>query len=212
MTSFLKKVDIRVIGIIGYDEAMLLQDAEYQNVRDGISQGAIFLLEHDPPVITVGRRTDRCFFLLSENELANQGYQLRKTTRGGLATAHEPGQAVVYFVIPTPAKSSASFVLNIMRVAAEFIARTYGIQCDYDDSRPGLWINGMKLCSCGFDFTGGISRHGIAINVSNSMKGFSFIVPCGMPEAKITSISEILHTHVDCRSFLNEFASFLRVC
>lgn len=208
MSAFLKNADIRILGSISYDEAMHLQDEEFQKVRDGISRGAVFLLEHDPPVVTLGRRSDTRSLFITEDKLALQGYQLRKTTRGGLVTVHEPGQAIAYFVTPTSAKSSASFVMHVMRTAAKFLAKVYGISANYDNNRPGLWINGRKLCFCGFDFTGGVSRHGFAINVSNTMKGFSMIVPCGMPDTQIVSVSEILESPVDCRFFINKLASF----
>ncbi len=210
MIDCLAVADIRVIGSISHDEAMRLQDEEYERVRSGISRGSVFFLEHNPPVITLGRRDDAQSLLVQEDDILRRGYQLRATRRGGLATVHEPGQAVVYFVLPVAPKSGSIFVSQILQLAAEFLENAYGIIVQNDASRPGLWWNEKKLCFCGFDFSGGISRHGIAINVSNSMQGFSMIVPCGMPDAAITSVSEILKRHIDCGSFIAEFSAFFR--
>ena len=210
MIDCLADADIRILGAISHDEAMHLQEQEYKRVRSGISHGSVFFLEHNPPVITLGRRAGAQSLLVREDDILRRGYQLRTTNRGGLATVHEPGQAVVYFVLPVAPKSGSIFVSQILQLAAEFLENTYGILVRNDVSRPGLWWNEKKLCFCGFDFSGGISRHGIAINVSNSLEGFSMIVPCGMPDARATSVSEILERHVDCGSFIAEFSAFLR--
>lgn len=210
MNSFLKNADIRILGSIPYDEAMHLQDEEYQHVQSGISNGAVFLLEHDPPVITLGKRAKAQSLLIREEEVVRHGYQIRAASRGGLATVHEPGQAIAYFVVPVAAKSGGSFVSQILQLVADFLIKEYGITVQNDNERPGLWWSGKKICFCGFDLSGGVSRHGIAINVANSMKGFSMIVPCGMPDVKTTSLSQILTQHIYCDTFLKNFASFLR--
>lgn len=210
MRNFLAHAHIRLLGSISYDDAMRIQDDEYRKVRAGMSNGCVLLLEHSPAVITLGRRADAASLLHSENELAQKGYHVRKATRGGLATVHEPGQAVVYFVVPIPAKSSARFVQFIMRLTAEFLKNRYGIIVEYDESRPGLWWHHKKLCACGFDFSGGVSRHGIAINVCNNLEGFSMIVPCGIQGAETISASEILGQKIPCEEFIAAFGAHIR--
>jgi lipoyl(octanoyl) transferase len=209
MSILPESADILMLGRINYSQAMAIQDRHWNRVREGKSAGAVLLLENDPPVITLGRRATSKALCVSEENIKKAGFAIHHSSRGGFATVHEPGQAVVYFVLPVEAKSTGFFVSHILHLAADFLAKSYGIIAQHDAHRPGLWWNGEKLCACGFDLTGGVSRHGIAINVSNSLAGFSLIIPCGMRGIEATSVSRILHRTIECGSFLNEFAAYL---
>lgn len=201
-------IDICIATSISYDDAMHLQNEAIEKIQKGISKGVLFFLEHNPPVITFGRHASRDSLLLSENEIANLGYQIRYASRGGFVTVHEPGQAVIYVVVPIKPKAAVLFVSHIIQLTAQFLLREYNIATHCEISPPGLWWNGKKICFCGFDFTGGISRHGIAINVCNSMKGFSMIIPCGMPNLQIISLEKILQKPISCEEFLRRAANF----
>ncbi|MCX7677868.1 MAG: lipoyl(octanoyl) transferase [Spirochaetes bacterium] len=203
-------IPIRFLGNISYDDAMHEQEEEYEKVRSGNSQGAVFLLEHNPPVITFGKRDNQNSLLLHEHEIIRRGYQIRTASRGGFATVHEPGQAIVYFVVPIKPKSSKVFVSHILHLTSQFLLMQYGIVTQCELLPTGLWWQDRKLCFCGFDFSGGVSRHGIALNICNTMEGFSMIIPCGMTHLKPTSLSEILQTNIDCTDFLHQFALFLK--
>lgn len=183
-------------GRLSFDTAVAMQREERDRVMAGSSPGKIFLLQHDPPVITLGRRAVRENVLVSEGELAAAGYQIRTTGRGGDVTVHEPGQIVAYFVVPFRTKAVKEFVEWVMVRTARTL-QDYLLEVQYDPKRPGLWVENRKICSLGFDLTGGVSMHGIAVNVSNSMKGFSLIMPCGMRDITMTSLSQEINRYVD---------------
>ncbi len=203
-------IAVSILGAVDYDTALTLQREAHERVLAGTSPGTVFLLEHDPPVITQGRRAGAAGLLVPEEALAPRGYQLRHAGRGGDITVHEPGQVVVYFVLPVQSKSAAPFVKGILGLMAAFLEDEYGIAARYDAARPGLWAGNEKLCAAGVDLSGGVSMHGIAVNVSNSMEGFSLIVPCGMEGAGVTSVSALLGRRVDAGAFMEKFAARLR--
>jgi len=186
-----------------------MQMQERDRVRKGESAGTIFILEHDPPVITLGRRCTHGNILASKEELASLGYQVRETGRGGDVTVHEPGQVIAYFVVPLKSKDAGMFVSRVMTTLSDFLHKNFSVNAPYDPSRPGLWTEGGKLCSVGFDLTGGVSMHGTALNVSNSLKGFSLIVPCGMSNVTMTTLSRAAGSEIDSGRVASELALYL---
>jgi lipoate-protein ligase B len=200
---------IEIQGLVGYDDALKLQEMEKERVLSGKSPGSIFLLEHDPPVITIGRRGGRENFLAGEDEILRRGYLVRSTGRGGDVTVHEPGQVVAYFVLPVSPKRGASFAGAVLGIVEKAMRRHLpAVRIDYE--RPGLWIEGRKICSCGFDMTGGVSMHGIALNVSNTLEGFSLVVACGLRGAEMTTLSRELGRAVDSALLRRELADAFR--
>jgi len=182
---------IETLGFVDYDTAMRIQLGERDRVMRGQSHGAVFLLEHDPPVITLGRNADFGNLRVTESEAAAAGYQVCRSSRGGDITVHEPGQLVAYFVMPVQSKSSSAVVESVLAIAKACVER-YLPDVRYDSRMPRLWISDRKICSVGLDLTGGVSMHGVAINVSNDLKGFGMIVPCGLSGFGVTSISREL--------------------
>ncbi len=205
---------VRVLGEIDYDGALLLQENERDRVTRGESPGTVFILEHSPPVITLGRRADLSHLLENRETLAERGYQLRKVDRGGDITVHEPGQVVVYFILPVRSKDAGPFVEGILSIAGCFLRTGYGVDAHFSRERPGLWAGNAKLCAAGFDLRGGVSTHGIAINVSNTLEGFSFIVPCGIEGANVTSLSILLGCQVTSMEVMTGLAGYIaeRAC
>jgi lipoyl(octanoyl) transferase len=192
----MKKIEIKNLGKIKYSLAFNIQKQEKEKVKNKESSGSIFLLEHVPPVITIGRNATKENLLVTEEFLNKNGFELEKTSRGGDITVHEPGQLVIYYVLPLCSKQVKAFIDKVIKQLKDFLKNEYNIKASYKEEKPGLWYKNQKLCSIGFDLTSGVSMHGIALNVSNDMKGFSLIVPCGLQDIKMTSISKILGTYV----------------
>ncbi len=185
----MKSSSVDILGRMDYDTSHQIQLDEKRRVLKGQSPGTLFILEHDPPVITLGRRAVRDNILFDDDLIQKKGYQVRRVGRGGDVTVHEPGQAVCYFVLPVRSKSAVSFVEGIVDVVRGFLEEEYGLPCGYDRNFPGLWVRGRKICSIGFDLTGGVSLHGIALNVCNTLEGFGMIRPCGMGDVTMTTLS-----------------------
>lgn len=186
-----KKINLRMLGAISYKDAIELQENEKQNVLAGQSPGSIFFLEHIPPVITMGRHSSGTDILLSETALKRLGYLIEKSSRGGNVTVHEPGQLIIYYVLPLKAKDTRSFVFELAESIVQALNEYLAINLFFDEANPGIWHENKKCASIGFDLRQQVSMHGIAINVCNSLLGFSFINPCGMPSSAMTSLSRI---------------------
>ena len=189
-------VAIITSGVVDYDTSLEMQLEERHRVLLGKSPGAIFLLEHDPPVVTMGRHAVHSNILVSERELADSGYAVREIDRGGDITVHEPGQLVLYIVLPVPSKKTGPFVRNISTRIAGILNRSYPLSCAFNEKVPGLFTSGKKIGSIGFDLRGGVSMHGMALNICNSLRGFDFIIPCGHRDTVMTSLSRELDRHV----------------
>lgn len=172
---------------ISYLDAVSIQEKEKLEVLEGKSAGTIFLLEHFP-VITLGRNAKESNIILPEEYIKKNGFEICKTSRGGDVTIHEPGQLVVYFVLPLKGKSVKTFVMNIMDKIKQLLLELYNIEANYLKDTPGLWVEDRKICSFGFDLRSRVSMHGLALNVNNSLLGFKLINPCGLSCAKITSV------------------------
>ena len=198
----------KVLGKIDYDSAVQLQLEEKELVKSGKSEGSIFFLEHDPAVITLGRNAIESNMLIPEKLLESRGYQVRKVSRGGDVTVHEPGQLVVYFVVPLRSKAVRDFVDSVMNGLKLCLKNDFGIEANFDQSKPGLWVEDRKICSVGFDLTGRVSMHGIALNVSNSLAGFSMIVPCGLPGVKMTTMSKELGKEVPVNDVIDALKAY----
>jgi lipoate-protein ligase B len=202
----MKTYHIEKAGRLSFDSALAMQQDERVRVLGGVSQGKIFLLEHDPPVITLGRRASKENFLIPEKDIVAAGYQVRRTGRGGDVTVHEPGQVVAYFVLPFRTKAVKDFVEWVMAGTA-CVMKDYLPDVIYDPHRPGLWIENRKICSVGFDLTGGVSMHGIAINVANSLRGFALVAPCGMRDVIMTSLSREVNHAVHVGEIIDALAA-----
>ena len=192
------------LGKISYDAAVKLQLDERERVKNQKSLGTIFFLEHNPPVITLGRNALENNLLVPEKLLESRGYHVRKVSRGGDITVHEPGQLVVYFVVPLRSKEVRGFVNDVMNVVRACLDENFGLKTRFDDTKPGLWVNDKKICSVGFDLTGRVSMHGIALNVCNTLEGFSLIVPCGLSGVKMTTVSKELKKEVSVADVANK--------
>jgi lipoate-protein ligase B len=181
---------IRFIGRICYEDSVNLQNEERLLFLNGESSGTIFFLEHYP-VITIGRNGSSDNLLKSAEYLNSQGIDVKTSSRGGDITAHEPGQLVVYFVMPVKSKNAKKFVNGITGKIISFLEKDYGIKSSYDKKNPGIWVDEAKICSIGFDLTGGVSMHGIALNVCNSLETFQYIVPCGISGCSMTTMEKV---------------------
>ena len=185
-------IEVRVLGAVDYKSAMDIQYREKQNVLENKSNGVILMLEHNPPVITMGRHCAKSNITAAESLLLKRGYHVVSTDRGGDVTVHEPGQLVVYYILPVKSKNSSAFVAGIIDPVLETLNYYLAADLYYSDKKPGLWHGNEKCVSIGFDLRLGVSMHGIAINVCNTLEGFSFINPCGIPGAMMTTLSRIM--------------------
>ncbi|MFC7431169.1 MULTISPECIES: lipoyl(octanoyl) transferase LipB [unclassified Agrococcus] len=172
---------------VDYDEAWALQRRLHDEVATG-GEDVLLLLEHDP-VYTAGTSTH-------ESDLPTDGSRVVHVDRGGRITWHGPGQLVAY---PIVALGDLG-VVDWVRRLEEAIIRTLrplGLDVERVRGRAGVWLRpdgspastDRKIAQVGVRVAGGVSTHGIAINVDPDLSAFDRIVPCGIADAGVTSIA-----------------------
>lgn len=160
-----------------YDDALREMSAARDDVIGG-SPGVIFVGSHREEVVTLGRHAPESQ-LVARDALDARGVLVRRIERGGGATAHGPGQLVVYPVIHL--ERSGLDVRSLTRAlleAARDLAGEQGTHAEVGD--VGLFVAGRKLASVGFRVERGVITHGLALNVSNDLGLFDLIAPCGV--------------------------------
>jgi len=160
----------------------------------GSGNDTLIFVEH-PTTVTLGRRATQADLYFPEAIFAERGVAVQKINRGGLATAHEPGQLVVYPVIELKKKDLRWFADQFLNVVVKLLA-DYGVEGYLKDGEPGVWVEGRKICSFGIALKKWVSSHGIALNINNSLETFAMIVPCGRPDEMVTSLSRELNHEV----------------
>lgn len=182
-------------GLLPYDQAMDRQ-AEYLASRvAGSAPDRLVLVEH-PPVVTAGRYNGAGDLRLSPKALDGLGVAVHRSTRGGQTTFHGPGQMVAYGIVKLAQHRLRWYVWTFLEAAAG-VLEEYGLTPLYKEDQPGLWVGDAKIVSIGIALKRRVTCHGISMNVNNDLTPFSWIVPCGHPGQRFTSISRELGREVD---------------
>jgi lipoate-protein ligase B len=183
---------------VPYAEAQAIQGALVEERRSGAEHDTLLLLEH-PPVITLGRGSDRNHLLVDELELARRGIELHHCGRGGDVTFHGPGQLVGYPILALRGeRRDAHRYLRDLEEALIRAVGDLGVAAGREPGLTGIWAGGEKLAAIGVRLsTGWITSHGFALNVSTNLDGFSSIVPCGIRDRGVTSMARLLGRPVD---------------
>lgn len=188
------KLRIVDIGHAPYGPTLELQKQLVEKVKKNRdSRAYCIFVEHDPPVITVGRGGSEENVLLSPQMLESQGFELFRSSRGGDVTYHGPGQIVGYPIFPVDllGKDVHRFLRDIEEVIIRVIAG-YGIQGDRKEGLTGVWVGNEKVAATGIAMTKWVSWHGFALNVCPNLSHFQTIVPCGIRDKGVTSLKELL--------------------
>ena len=178
------------VGSMCYAAAHSLQERLLQARIRGEIPDTVLLLEH-PPVLTLGRAAKAAQnVLLSAEQLAERGFDLHETGRGGDVTSHGPGQLVGYPIVDlAPDRED---VRRYVRDLEETMIRTaadYGIVADRIAGQSGAWVDGArKIGAVGVRLSRWVTMHGFALNVSTDLSHFETIVPCGIADKGVTSI------------------------
>ncbi len=186
--------DLQVVhlGLVEYREAHALQERLRAARHAGAVGDTLLLLEHDP-VYTRGRRPDPGGLPMGEEWYEMQGFDIVATDRGGRATYHGPGQLVGY---PIMAVSDVVGFVRTMERALVAALADEGLPAqtrnDEGADYTGVWIGERKVASIGLHVAQGITTHGFAVNVLNDLQPFEWIVACGLPEVRMTSVQKAL--------------------
>jgi lipoyl(octanoyl) transferase len=164
----------------------------------------LVLLEH-PPVYTLGRRTDPAHVLLAGAEIARSGAELHHVDRGGSVTFHGPGQLVGYPIFHLGGRPD---VVRYLRDVEEAVIRACaGLGVRVGRNRDtGVWAGDRKVCAIGVRVSRAVTLHGFALNCSTDLSWYGAIVPCGLDDRGVTSLSELAGTEITVKKALPRVA------
>ncbi len=194
MTESGSRLRIRWLGRVPYDEGLDLQRAFWDGRATGRSGDDYLLLLEHPHTYTVGRNGNGENLKVAKDDLGAIGASLVFTDRGGDITYHGPGQLVGYPIVAVPTLSDGwDAVGHLRRIEAMLIATfaDLGIEAWAEDGFTGVWTDGGKIAAIGVKISAGVSTHGFSINVAPDLGYFENIIPCGIPNRPVTSLSEI---------------------
>jgi len=191
----IKKVGYKFLGFKNYGESIEIQ----QRLQDllineqAVFDGFLLILYHEP-IITVGKYSDYSNLLVNREKLDRLGVKFYHSDRGGDITCHEPGQIVVYpiFNLRKFNLKVKDYVFLLERVVIRFL-KDFDVRSDRIKGKPGVWVGGNKIASVGISIKRHCTKHGIAVNVNNSLKYFELINPCGFQNLGITSLKKVLN-------------------
>ncbi len=179
-------IDVRQLGTVDYRTAWQLQ-RDLADARVAGGPDTLLLLEH-PPVYTAGRRTE-------PHERPVDGTPVIDTDRGGKITWHGPGQLVGYPIIGL---AEPLDVVNYVRRLEESLIKLcteLGLDAGRIDGRSGVWLPSSagrparKIAAIGVRVSRSTTLHGFALNCDCDLGAFTKIVPCGISDAGVTSLS-----------------------
>jgi lipoyl(octanoyl) transferase len=188
-----RELEVRRLGLIGYDEALALQRELVEERRADKVRDLLLLLEH-PPVITLGVRSDiaRANVVATDERLADLGIAVHETGRGGDVTYHGPGQIVGYPILDL--RPDRCDVHKYVRDLEEVMIRTcadFDVTAGRITGLTGAWIGAEKIGAIGIRISRWITSHGFAFNVSTNLDHFALIVPCGISDRGVTSLERV---------------------
>jgi len=173
-------------GLVAYQEAWDEQRRVPAAVAAGTEPDTVLLLEH-PAVYTAGKRT-------SPFERPQDGTPVIDVDRGGKITWHGPGQLVGYPIVALP--DPVDVVAHVRRVEEALIltCADLGVETTRVEGRSGVWVVGdgidRKVAAIGIRVSQGVTMHGFALNCDADLTAYDRIVPCGLTDATVTSLTK----------------------
>lgn len=183
---------LKKIGLMEYESALDLQRTFHQEIADSSRPNTLILLEH-PPVFTAGRRT-------LDSEMPTDGSRVITVDRGGKITFHGPGQIVGYPIVRLKNANDVVGFVREIEIALIQVCKEFGINAERYCERSGVWVRDSrgdrKIAAIGIRVARGVTMHGFALNVDPDLSYFDRIVPCGIADAEVTSLSRELNRKV----------------
>jgi lipoyl(octanoyl) transferase len=181
---------VRELGFVPYAAGLEMQAELVRRRRDGEIEDTLLLLQH-PHVITMGSGAHEENILFDEEERAARGIEIYPAGRGGDVTYHGPGQLVGYPILDL--KPDRTDLHAYLRDLEEALIRTlahFGLEGGRRAGMTGVWVGDRKLAAIGVRVSSGwITSHGFALNVSTDLSYFDSIIPCGITDYGVGSIS-----------------------
>jgi lipoate-protein ligase B len=186
------------VGRAAYEPTLRLQERLRDEVRAAKEERAyVVLVEHDPPVITLGRGADAANILASRERLQADGIEVHPSSRGGDVTYHGPGQLVAYPILRLDlhGRDVHRYLRDLEEMLIGVLAR-FGIEGGRAEGQTGVWVGREKVAAIGVAIRRWVTYHGVALNVRPDLAKFGLIVPCGIRGKGVTSMQELLGREV----------------
>ena len=183
---------------LAYGDALLIQEQTHEQVSSGQIPNTLLFVEH-PPVFTAGKRT-------LDFERPQDGTAVIDVNRGGKITWHGPGQIVGYPIVRLAKPTELVAFVRELESALIDTCNEFGLQVERIKGRSGVWIkdeiNPRKIAAIGIRVAKGTTMHGFALNVNPDLSAFSQIIPCGITDAKVTSMAQELEREITASEVL----------
>ena len=181
------------LGLVPYSVALELQrDLARRRITGEIDEDVLLLLEH-PPVVTLGRTAREAHILSSPERLRARGVEVYEVERGGDVTFHGPGQLVGYPIFDLKRhRKDLHWYLRQVEEALIVALGEVGIEAERNSGYTGVWTRGRKIASIGVHARDWVTWHGFALNVTTDLSYFDLIVPCGIAQVQMTSVTREL--------------------
>jgi lipoyl(octanoyl) transferase len=196
-------LEVQTVGLapdyVPYLDGWELQRQVHADVLGGTRPDTMLLLEHEA-VYTAGKRTEA-------HERPIDGTPVVDVDRGGKITWHGPGQLVGYPIVRLP--EPIDVVAHVRRLEGILIEAlsAHGVDGYRVEGRSGVWVRRPlsedKVAAIGVRVQRGVTMHGFAINCNNPLAAFRAIVPCGITDAGVTTVSEVVGADVSPRDILD---------
>ncbi|WP_062078949.1 lipoyl(octanoyl) transferase LipB [Demequina globuliformis] len=179
---------------VPYDEAWQLQRALHEQRVGGARGDTVVYVEHEA-VYTAGRRT-------ATWDRPTDGTPVVDVDRGGRITWHGPGQLVGYPIIRLAQPIDVVRYVRALEDAVMGVCAEYGLDTVRVEDRSGVWLpasataRARKICAIGVRVAKGVTMHGFALNCEPDLAEFNRIVPCGISDADVTSLTQELGRRV----------------
>jgi lipoyl(octanoyl) transferase len=182
---------IRPEGLVPYGAAYDLMHELAEERARGDVPDTLILLEH-PPVYTAGRRSDPSHLRWTQAQMEASGAQVWTADRGGSVTFHGPGQLVGYPIVDLGRRPD---VIGYLRRIEDVVIRAckdVGVELGRDPSATGVWAGDRKVCAIGVRVTRArVTMHGFALNCATDLSWYDAIVPCGLADRGVVSLSDL---------------------
>ena len=183
---------VEELGVIDYLSAWKIQKEIQEKVIKNIEPNTLLILQH-PSVYTAGRRTE-----ITDRPLDNT--PVIDVDRGGKITWHGLGQIVGYPIIKLKNSTDVVGFVRELETALIEICDEFGVKAQRYCERSGVWLTDekgdRKIAAIGLRVAKGVTMHGFALNVDPDLSAYSKIIPCGVTDAKVTSLSAELGRNI----------------
>lgn len=197
----LGRKDYRVVWELQKDlQSRLIRQKRESETGDPstYTQNDILLFVEHPHVYTLGKSGDSAHLLKGLTELNDIDAEYVEIDRGGDITYHGPGQIVGYPILDLD--RHITDIHKYLRRLEEVMIRTsadYGIEAGRIDGLTGVWVGNQKICAMGIRCSRWVTMHGFALNVNTDLSYFNHIVPCGIRNKEVTSLSQLTGKKID---------------